>query len=71
MQTILERNVQSGQKLAFTRDEVAEKLSLSPATIDRLTKRGLLRPSRATRRPLYPAWEIERFLRETAEQIQL
>jgi hypothetical protein len=64
-------STQSERRLAFTRDEAAEKLSLSPATIDRLTKRGLLRPSRGTRRPLYPLWEIERFLRETAEQIQL
>jgi hypothetical protein len=64
-------STQSEQRVAFTRDEAAEKLSLSPATIDRLTKRGLLRPSRATRRPLYPAWELERFLRETSEQIQL
>ncbi len=34
-------------------------------TIDRLAARGLLRPSRATRRPLYSVPEIERFLRET------
>jgi DNA-binding transcriptional MerR regulator len=52
-------------KLALTRDEAAQALSLSAPTIDRLTKRGLLRPSRATRRPLYSVQEIERFLRET------
>ena len=56
-------------KLAYSRDETAKALGISPATIDRLTKRGLLHPSRATRRPLYPQWEIERFLRETSEVI--
>jgi DNA-binding transcriptional MerR regulator len=40
-------------------------LGLSPATVDRLTKRGLLRPSRAIRRPLYSEEEIQRFVRET------
>jgi len=38
---------------------------ISTITVDRLTKRGLLRPSRATRRPLFPVWEIERFLRDS------
>jgi DNA-binding transcriptional MerR regulator len=58
-------------KLAYSRDEAARALGISPATIDRLTKRGLLHPSRATRRPLYPQWEIERFLRETSEVISV
>jgi len=58
-------------KLAYSRNEAAKALGVSPATIDRLTKRGLLHPSRATRRPLYPYWEIERFLRETSEVISL
>jgi len=53
------------QKLALTRDETAKAIGQSAVTVDRLTKRGLLRPSRATRRPVYPIWEIERFLRET------
>jgi hypothetical protein len=52
-------------KLALSRTEAAEALRVSPATIDRLTKRGLLRPCRATRRPLYWVKEIERFLKET------
>ncbi|WOO42362.1 helix-turn-helix domain-containing protein [Rubellicoccus peritrichatus] len=55
----------SKARLAYTREEAAAVLGLSPVSIDRLTKRGLLRPSRATRRPLYPITEIERFLRET------
>ena len=58
-------------KMALTRTEAATVLGVAPVTIDRLTKRGLLRPSRATRRPLYPVWEIERFLRETSERIEL
>ena len=58
------------RKLALIREEAAKILSLSAVSIDRLTKRGLLRPSRATRRPLYPVWKIERFLRETTASIQ-
>ncbi|MCX6992916.1 MAG: helix-turn-helix domain-containing protein [Kiritimatiellaeota bacterium] len=58
-------------KLALTRDEVAQALGIASVTIDRLTKRGLIHPSRATRRPLYPVWEIERFLRETSAAIKL
>lgn len=57
-------------KLGLTREEAAKAIGQSAVTIDRLTKRGLLRPSRATRRPIYPLWEIERFLRETSAQLQ-
>jgi predicted site-specific integrase-resolvase len=56
------------KKLALSRTEAAEALGLSAITVDRLVKRGLLKPSRATRRPLFPVWEIERFLRETTEE---
>jgi hypothetical protein len=52
-------------KLALSRTEAAETLGVSAITVDRLVKRGLLRPSRATRRPLFAVVEIERFLRET------
>lgn len=58
-------------KLALTRAEAAEALGITPVTIDRLAKRGLLRPSRATRRPLYSIEEIERFLRDTSQSIAL
>jgi len=57
--------------LALTRAEAAQALGIASVTIDRLTKRGLMHPSRATRRPLYPVWEIERFLRETSAGIEL
>ena len=54
-------------KLALNRVEAAQALACSPATIDRLTIRGLLRPSRATYRPLYSIIELQRFLRETTK----
>ncbi len=57
-------------RLAYGRVEAAEILGVKPITVDRLAKRGLLRPSRATRRPLYPHWELERFLRETSQPIK-
>jgi len=60
---------QSLPKLAFNRNEAAQALSVSPATLDRLVLRGLLHPSRATRRPLFSREEIERFLRETSASL--
>ena len=41
----------SNERLAYSRLETAKLLGVSPITVDRLAKRGLLRPSRATRRP--------------------
>lgn len=58
-------SLKHGERLALTRTEAAKALGVTPVTVDRLTLRGLLKPSRATRRPLYPVWELERFLRET------
>lgn len=55
-------------KLALTREEAAQAIGVHPITISRLTERGLLRPSRATRRPLYSIEEIQRFLRDTASK---
>jgi len=55
----------SRERLALSRKETAAALGISAPTVDRLTKRGLLNPSRATRRPLYSIKEIERFLKET------
>ena len=52
-------------KLGLNRLEAARALGVSAVTIDRLTKRGLLRPSRATRRPIYSIHELERFLYAT------
>lgn len=57
---------ESVPKLALNRVEAAQALGCSPATIDRLTLRGLLRPCRATRRPIYWVGELERFLAENS-----
>ncbi len=57
---------ESAPRLGLTRAEAAEALGVSAVTIDRLTKRGLLRPSRATRRPIFWVKELERFLKETS-----
>ena len=64
-------NQEYQSRLSYTRIEAAKLIGVSAITIDRLTKRGLLNPSRATRRPLYPVWELERFLRESSERIKL
>ena len=53
-------------RLALTRHETAKALGVTPITVDRLVARGLLRPCRALRRPLFPIPEIERFLKETS-----
>jgi Helix-turn-helix domain len=55
-------------RLALTRHEAAKALGVTPISIDRLVARGLLRPCRALRRPLFPRAEIERFLRETTAE---
>ena len=61
----------SAPKLALSRNEAAAALGVSPATVDRLAERGLLKPSRALRRPLYTVAELERFLRETTGAIPI
>jgi hypothetical protein len=66
-----ESPINNRPRLSYSRVEAAEILGVKPITVDRLAKRGLLRPSRATRRPLYPLWELERFLRETSQPVQL
>ena len=71
---VIQENV--GRALLLPLKNLSSQISrglrrITAVSIDRLTKRGLLRPSRATRRPLYPIWEIERFLRETSTAIRL
>jgi hypothetical protein len=63
-----EKNLSEGQppKLGLNRIEAAKAIGLSPASIDRLTQRGLLRPCRATYRPIYWVKELERFLKENS-----
>ena len=40
-------------------------LNISPASLDRLVRRGMINPSRSLRRPLFCIKELERFLRDT------
>ena len=54
-------------KLGLNRIEAAQVIGVSPATLDRLTQRGLLRPCRATYRPIYWVGELERFLKENSK----
>jgi len=63
------KNQDYSNRLALTRVEAAQLLGLSAVTIDRLTKRGLLRPSRATRRPIYAISELHRFLNESTADL--
>jgi hypothetical protein len=53
------------RKLSYTRLEAAGLLGISPNSLDRLVKRGLLSPSKALRRPLFSLLELNRFLEET------
>lgn len=53
-------------KLGLTRIEAAKAIGVSPATLDRLAQRGLIRPCRATYRPIYWVKELERFLKENS-----
>jgi hypothetical protein len=57
------------QQFAYSRRGAAAALGISPASLDRLVQRGLLRPSRALRKPLFSASELERFLQETTASV--
>ena len=52
-------------RLAYNLWEAAETLGVSPATVRRWIKGGLLKCSSASRHKLIPASEIERFLKDT------
>lgn len=54
-------------KLALRRNEAAAAIGVSPATLDRLAQRGLIRPCRATYRPIYSVKELERFLKDNTQ----
>ena len=58
------------EKKGYKRAEAAIYLGVSKITIDRLTKRGLLHPSRALRHPIYSKDDLDRFLRETSDLIE-
>jgi ribosomal protein S20 len=57
------------EKKGYKRAEAAIYLGVAKITIDRLTKRGLLHPSRALRHPIYRKDDLDRFLRETSEPV--
>ena len=57
-------------KVGYNRGEAARILGVSIPTVDRLIVRGLLHPSRATRRPMFTMEELERYMRETSERIE-
>jgi len=48
--------------LALNRKNAAATLGISTVTLDRLVTRGLIRPVRACRKPLFSTRELERFL---------
>lgn len=59
----------AGICLALTRKQAAEALGISVESVDALVLRGLLKPSRALRRPLFSVKELERFLRDTTAEV--
>ncbi len=70
MKNITEINsIKKHGRLALDIKETAESLGVSKRTVYNLCDRGLLRPSRALRKPLFPITEIERFLNVTSETL--
>ena len=67
-QTDSQRGANQLQRLAVGRLEAAAMLDISPASLDRLVRRGLLKPSRSLRRPLFSLLELQRFLAETRSE---
>ncbi len=51
-------------KQVFTREEACDFLRIGKVTLWSLTKRGLLRPNRATGKPLYLREDLDRFMRD-------
>jgi len=64
--TIKDTSASELPKLGLNRIEAAAAIGVSPATLDRLAQRGLIRPCRATYRPIYWVKELERFLKENS-----
>lgn len=67
MSTAAKDTAATPPKLGLNRIEAAKAIGVSPATLDRLTARGLLRPCRVTYRPIYWVGELERFLKENSK----
>jgi hypothetical protein len=58
-------------KLALNRTEAAKELSVSIRTFDRWVANGLIRPSGVGRKKIFGVTELQRFLKETSESIDL
>ena len=63
------RPVAAIEKLGHTREEAALALGICPGSVDNLTERGLLHPSRALRRPIYAKADLIAFLANTTGQL--
>ena len=63
---VIPENIKN-QRLAYTMQETAKILGVSYITVHRLIKRKHLKCTASLRRKIIPAFEIERFLRETLE----
>lgn len=57
--------IEQPPRLCYSMREAAALLGVSYVSVHRLTKRGLLKPSRALRTPIFSRAELERFLAET------
>ena len=55
------------ERLAYTKKELLVSLSLSPVTLWRLEKRGLIHPIAGIRHKIYSVAEVKRFLARRAE----
>lgn len=53
-------------KVGYSKREAAQMLGICEKSVERLVKRGLLKPSRALRTPIFSLKEVERFLAETS-----
>src|SRR5687768_5508767 len=56
-------------KLAYTKNELAEELSMSPTTIWRLEQRGLLKSVPGLRTKLYSRKDVDRYLNGSEKRI--
>jgi DNA-binding transcriptional regulator YiaG len=56
---------QQNARLAYTKRELAELLSVSQKTITRWEERKLIKSLKACRKKLYPAAIVNSFLKET------
>ena len=60
-----DREVGPTERLAFNLREACAAIGVSPVSMWRMEKRGLIKPSKALRTKLYSRAEILRFLEDT------